>query len=111
MFSHEPSPRESDTTSPISCNHVVVTGTGFNRAFVRGSLLLVDDFNNEVPDGRARGFPIASRMMDWEGSLAERGRIDIERLMARLDALMPYDYAENARNPANEYGFPPSELR
>ena len=31
--------------------------------------------------------------------------------MTRLDSLMPYDYAENAGNAANEYGFLLSELK
>ena len=98
MPSNEPSPGDADTTQTLSRNHVVVTGAGFTRAFVPGAPLLVDDFNNNGLEARVRGLPNASRLLDWERSLDERGRIDIERLMTRLDALMPYDYAINVVN-------------
>ena len=111
MSSNEPSPGDADTTQTLSRNHVVVTGAGFTRAFVPGAPLLVDDFNNDGLEAKVRGLPNASRLLDWERSLDERGRIDIERLMTRLDALMPYDYAESAGNAANEYGFLLSELK
>jgi len=105
MSSPEPSPGDADTAQTVSRNHVVITGAGFTRALVPGAPLLVDDFSNDVLEARVRGLPNASRLLDWERSLDERGRIDIERLMTRLDALMPYDYAESAGNAANEYGF------
>ena len=111
MSSNEPSPGSADIAQPVSSNHVVVTGAGFTRAFVPGAPLLVDDFNNDVLEDKVRRLPNASRLLDWERSLDEGGRIDIERLMTRLDALMPYDYAESAGNAANEYGFLLSELK
>ena len=111
MSSNESSPGDADTAQTLSRNHVVVTGAGFTRAFAPGAPLLVDDFNNDDLEAKVRGLPNASRLLDWERSLDERGRIDIERLMTRLEALMPYDYAENAGNAANEYGFLLSELK
>ena len=53
------------------------------------------------------------RAVCWIGerNLHPKGHIDIERLMTRLDALMPYDYAESSGNAANEYGFLLTELR
>ena len=106
MSSHEPSPGDAEIAQAVSRNHVVVT-----RALVPGAPLLVDDFNNDVLEGKVRGLPNASRLLDWERNLHPTGHIDIERLMTRLDALMPYDYAENAGNAANEYGFLLSELK
>ena len=111
MSSHEPSPGEADTAQTPSRNRVVVTGAGFTRAMVPGAPLLVDDFNNDVLEDKVRGLPYASRLLDWERSLHPSGHIDIERLMTRLDALMPYDYAESAGNAANEYGLLLSELK
>ena len=111
MSPPEPSPGDVDTAQTVPRNRVVVTGAGFTRALVPGAPLLVDDFSNDVLEARVRGLPNASRLLDWERSLDERGRVDIERLMTRLDALMPYDYAESAGNAANEYGFLLSELR
>ena len=111
MSSHEPAPGDADTAQTASRNHVVVTGAGFSRALVPGAPLLVDDFSNDDLEDKVRGLPDASRLLDWERSLHQEGHIDIERLMTRLDALMPYDYAESAGNAANEYAFLLSELR
>ena len=111
MSSTAPSHGDADTAQTVSRNRVVVTGAGFTRALVPGAPLLVDDFNNDVLEDKIRGLPYASRLLDWERSLHPRGHIDIERLMTRLDALMPYDYAESSGNAANEYGFLLSELK
>ena len=111
MSSPEPSPGHADTAQAAVRNHVVVTGAGFSRALVPDAPLLVDDFSNDILEDRVRGLPNASRLLDWERSLHPQGHIDIERLMTRLDALMPYDYAENAGNAANEYAFLLSELK
>ncbi len=89
----------------------MVTGAGFTRALFPDAPLLVDDFNNDVLEDRVRGLPNASRLLDWERSLHPTGHIDLERLMTRLDSLMPYDYAETSGNAANEYGFLLSELK
>ena len=81
MSSHEPQPGDADAAPTVSRNHVVVTGAGFTRALVPGAPLLVDDFNNDVLEGRVRGLPNASRLLDWERNLHPRGYIDIERLI------------------------------
>ena len=111
MTSQEASPGHADTARTVSRNHVVVTGAGFTRALVPGAPLLVDDFNNDGLEAKVRGLPNASRLLDWERSLLPSGHINIERLMTRLDSLMPYDYAEHAGNAANEYGLLLSELK
>ena len=111
MSSHERAPGDADIAQTASRNHVVVTGAGFSRALVPGAPLLVDDFSNDALEDKVRGLPNASRLLDWERSLHPKGYIDIERLMTRLDALMPYDYAETAGNAANEYAFLLSELK
>ena len=91
--------------------HVIVTGAGFTRALVPGAPLLVDDFNNDALEEKVRGLPNASRLLDRERSNHPEGYINIERMMTRLDARMPYDYADEAGNAANEYAFLLSELR
>ena len=111
MSPNDPSPGDADTAQTVSRNHVVITGAGFTRALVPGAPLLVDDFNNDALEGKVRGLPNASRLLNWERNLDQRGYINIERLMTRLGALMPYDYAEGAGNAANEYGFLLSELK
>ena len=111
MASQGPFGGHADTAPSTPRDHVVVTGAGFTRALVPGAPLLVDDFNNDLLEDKVRGLPNASRLLDWERNLHPSGYIDIERLMTRLDALMPYDYAENAGNAANEYGFLLSELK
>ena len=111
MASQEPSPGQADTAQAVSRNHVVVTGAGFSRALVPGAPLLVDDFNNDALEEKVPGLPNASRLLEWERSVHSSGHINLERLMTRLDSLMPYDYAENAGNAANEYEFLLSELK
>ena len=111
MTSPDPSPGQADTAQTRTRNHVVVTGAGFSRALVSGAPLLVDDFDNDALQEKVRGLPNASRVLEWERSLHSSGHINLERLMTRLDSLMPYDYAENAGNAANEYGFLLSELK
>ena len=91
--------------------HVVVTGAGFTRALVPSAPLLVDDFCNDALQEKVRGLPNASRLLDRERSNHPEGHIDIERLMTRLEARMPYDYADVVGNAANEYAFLLSELR
>ena len=111
MPSNEPSGKYSDTAKTVSRNHVMVTGAGFTRALVPDAPLLVDDFSNDVLKDKVRGLPYASRLLEWERKSHPSGYINIEHLMTRLDTLMPYDYAENANNAANEYGFLLSELK
>ena len=111
MDSQESSPRLADTAQTVSRNHVVVTGADFSRALVPGAPLLVDDFNNDVLEEKVRGLPNASRLLEWERSHHSSGHINLERLMTRLDSLMPYDYAEKAGNAANEYQLLLSELK
>ena len=111
MSSNERSQTHTDSERTVSRNHVIVTGAGFTRAVVPSAPLLVDDFSNDALEGKVRGLPNASRLLEWERNLHSRGHVDIERLMTRLDALMPYDYAEDAGNAANEYAFLLSELK
>ena len=106
------SPAErGDAAEAASLKHVIVTGAGFTRALVPGAPLLVDDFCNDALEEKVRGLPNASRLLDRERSNHPEGHIDIERLMTRLDALMPYDYADDVGNAANKYAFLLSELR
>lgn len=111
MPSQEPDSGQADTAQTDSRNHVVVTGAGFTRALVPDAPLLVDDFNNDALEAKVRGLPNASRLLDWERSLLPSGHINLERLMTRLESLMPYDYAREAGNAANEFGLLLSELK
>ena len=89
-------------------NHVFVTGAGFTQAFVPDAPLLVDDFDNDALVEKVIGLPAASKMLEDERRFDERGFINIERLMSRLDVLMPYDYADGAHH---EYAFLLTELK
>ena len=81
---------------------MLVTGAGFTRAFLPDSPLLVDDFGAEDLAAKVIGLPKASRVLDWERNQHEKGFINIERLMTRLDSLMPYDEDQAA---TDEYRF------
>ncbi len=89
-------------------NHVFVTGAGFTQAYVPDAPLLIDDFGNDALVEKVAGLPAASKLLEDERRLDERGFINIERLMSRLDVLMPYDYADGAHH---EYAFLLTELK
>ena len=93
---------------PAPPKHVYVTGAGFTRAFVPDAPLLVDDFDNDGLVDKVRGLPNASRLLEWERNLHPDGFINIERLMTRLDQLMPYDLSQNADD---EYRLLLTELK
>ena len=87
---------------------VFVTGAGFTRAVVLGAPLLIDDFDNDGLVETVRGLPRASRLLEWERNQHPQGFVDIERLMTRLDELMPYDHGHNA---VDEFAFLLAELK
>lgn len=105
------SPAHDDAPTTSSRNRVFVTGAGFTRALVPNAPVLIDDFGNDALADRVRGLPNASRLLEWERSRHLAGHIGIERLMTRLESLMPYDYADFSENAANEYALLLSELR
>ena len=106
-----PSPVREHLAAPDAGNRVFVIGAGFTRALVPDAPLLIDDFGNDDLAQRVRGLPNASRLLEWERSRHPRGQIDIERLMTRVESLMPYDHAEFSGNAANEYALLLSELK
>jgi len=63
---------------------------------------LVDDFGAEDLAAKVKRMPKASRVLDWERNQHSEGFINIERLMTRLDSLMPYDEDQGA---TGEYRF------
>ena len=104
-------PVSVDAATTDSRNRVFVTGAGFTRGLVPNAPLLIDDFGNDALADRVLGLPNASRLVEWERNRHPKGHIDIERLMTRVESLMPYDYAEFAGNAANEYTLLLSELK
>lgn len=109
---HSDTQDHTDTTASSSPRKpVFVTGAGFTRALVESAPLLVDDFGNNALAERVHGLPNASRLLEQEFKRNEQGHIDIERLMTRVESLMPYDYAGFADNAANEYALLLSELK
>ena len=111
MASIEPAESEDSIAQTGEYNHVIITGAGFSRGLVNDSPLLIDDFNNDYLQATVRGLPHAYQLLDEERKQNEHGHINIERLMTRLDSLMPYDYAESSGNAVNEYGFLLSALK
>jgi len=99
---------QPDTASDSSADAVFVLGAGFTRAFVPESPLMVDDFDNNDMAKKIIGLPHASRVLEQERKRNHNGLIDIERLMTRLDSLMPYDFGRGA---VDEFRLLLSELR
>ena len=87
---------------------VFITGAGFTRAFVPDAPLLVDDFGNFALVEKVSGLPRASELLESERNQHPEGFIDIERLMTRLDELMPYEHSDNV---VDEFRFLLSQLK
>lgn len=65
-------------------------------ALVPDAPLLVDDFGNDALVKTVCGLPKASQFLEAERRRHPKGFINLERLMSRLDTLMPYDFDHKA---------------
>ena len=101
-------PAQPDSVSESSADTVFVLGAGFTRAFAPESPLMVDDFGNDDMAEKIRGLPHASRALEQERRRNHNGLVNIERLMTRLDSLMPYDFGRGA---VDEFRLLLSEVR
>jgi len=70
---------------------IFVLGAGFTRAFAARAPLLVDDYDTDGLFESFKNFPFASQVMELESRLQGNGKINIERLLTRLQDGMPYD--------------------
>jgi hypothetical protein len=70
---------------------VYVIGAGFTKAFLTDAPLRIDEFDGEGLERLFAGFPVALRLIQLERRRNPGGKIDIERLMTRLDGGMPFD--------------------
>jgi hypothetical protein len=70
---------------------VFVLGAGFTRAFLPRAPLLTDDYGAADLVRRLQGYPNARRILLQELARNGDGRLNIERLLTRLDGGMPYD--------------------
>lgn len=77
-------------------NTVYVLGAGFTRAFVPEAPLLVDDYKTQSLRERFEYFPHAKTILDDAFAEFGDGRVDLERLMTRVNG-MPYDTADARR--------------
>lgn len=69
---------------------VFVLGAGFTNAFLPKSPFLIDHYNGDL-DHALKGLPYAYTILEAERRRHPGRKIDIERLMTRLDGPMPYD--------------------
>ena len=74
---------------------VFVLGAGFTRAFFPKAPLQVDHYAIEPLFDKYKDFDLARRVLEWETERADEGKINIERLLTRLEG-MPHD-REDAR--------------
>ncbi len=70
---------------------VFVLGAGFTKAFLPGAPLVTDDYDVDSLMNKFAPFPHAQRLLALERQANPDGRINIERVMTRLDGGMPYD--------------------
>ncbi len=71
---------------------VYVLGAGFTKAFLPDAPLLKDHYDTAQLAETFERFSYSSRLIDLERNRLGDGRIDIERLLSRLDGKMPYDF-------------------
>jgi hypothetical protein len=77
---------------------VFVFGSGFTKAFFPSAPLLIDDWKNEsglVIEDEFSGLPHVMNILATERRQND-GKINIERLLTRLDGAMPYDQSKGA---------------
>jgi hypothetical protein len=70
---------------------VFVLGAGFTRAFLPRAPLRTDDYGGADLVRRLQGYPHARRILLQELQRGGDGRLNIERLLTRVDGGMPYD--------------------
>jgi hypothetical protein len=70
---------------------VLVLGAGFTKAFFPRAPLLIDDYDGDALERTFAAFPSASAVLRLERTRTGDGRINVERLMSRLDGGMPHD--------------------
>ncbi len=74
-------------------NKVFVLGAGFTKAFAPDAPLMIDDYCGRELHEKYAHFPAAKKLID-AGMERNGGLIDIERVLTRLDARMPYDFEQ-----------------
>jgi len=72
-------------------NTVFVLGAGFTKAFLPGAPLLIDDYGAVSLQSEFKRFPTALRVLESEMDRKDPNRIDLERVMTRASAGVPYD--------------------
>lgn len=70
---------------------VYVFGAGFTKAFLPDAPVLVDDYNGDALREKFIHFKYAYDILQSELDRHQGKKIDLERLMSRLDSGMPYD--------------------
>ena len=70
---------------------VFVLGAGFTRAFYPKAPLMIDDYGGADLIDRFKRFTGAKLMIESEIQRNDKGSINIERMMTRLESPMPYD--------------------
>jgi len=75
---------------PSERRKAFILGAGFTRAFLPSAPLLTDDYDSAKLLEQFKNLPNALRILDLE-TRASKGKLNIERLMTRLDGRMPYD--------------------
>jgi hypothetical protein len=78
----------------LDMKQVFVLGAGFTRAFVPTAPLLVDDYGVKALRKKFVRFKPCLPILENERQGSKRELLNIERLMSRLDSLMPYDSAD-----------------
>ena len=88
--------KEIVSTEGLTIKTVFVLGAGFTHAFFPKAPLLTDDYAGELL-AKFEKLPHARRILELEQSKNPEGKINIERLLTRLDGKMPYDFKSSVQ--------------
>ena len=72
-------------------NTVFILGAGFTKAFLPDAPLLIDDYGATDLLEEFKAFPTARAILENEVGVKNHGKLDLERVMTRASAGMPYD--------------------
>lgn len=75
---------------------VLILGAGFTKAFLPKAPLLIDDYDGKYLLKKYSDFKHAKKILENEINSKPSGKINIERLLTRLQGRMPYDREHNA---------------
>lgn len=78
-------------------NKVFILGAGFTKSYAPNAPLLCDDYGGIELLEKFKEFPWSRKILNLEMRINSKNKVNLERLMTRLEGQMPYDFEGEAR--------------